>query len=242
MNEKDLRILAIDTSSKVVSIAVVSWNGPIFEEYVNIEDITCSEIIIRLIDRALKGCGISLSDIDGFGVGCGPGSFTGIRIGIGTIKGLAFTCRRPAVAIPSIDALSMNVPRTERLICSMIDARMGEVYAALYKFENGKDLKRITDIWAIRPSLLIDKIREDTIFVGNGALLYRKMIEDLLREKASFLPDEFSFPKGSIIGDLALKEIASGNGKDAREILPIYIRPSQAEIRWGDGWFKRRLQ
>jgi len=241
MKDNDLTVLALDTSSKVVSIAIVSSESLMAEHFTEVKEGSCSEILMPLIDRVIKGSGLTVGDIDGFGVGCGPGSFTGLRIGIGTIKGLAFACRRPVVGISSMDAISMNVPYTERPICSMIDARMGEVYAAIYRFDNGKTIKRVTDIMAVHPQILIDKIKEDTLFLGSGAILYSAIIEEALESRAEFLAEELSFPRASVIGRLAQKEIFMGHGMEAGDILPLYIRPSQAELKWGNGWFKKTI-
>ncbi len=238
MDEKGLTIVAIDTSCSAASVAVLSGDTILSEHFLQ-GSRPYSEILMPLVDRVLLECSISVSEIDGFGVGCGPGSFTGLRIGVATIKGLAFACRKPAVGISSLDALSLNVPYTERLVCSMIDARRGEVYSALFRFEGNGKTTRVSEIMLLDPVKLIERIEGDAIFLGNGARIYHSIIEEKLGSRAEFVPDELSFPRASIIARLTQKEIVSGKGMEAKEILPLYIRPSQAEMKWGDGWFLR---
>jgi tRNA threonylcarbamoyladenosine biosynthesis protein TsaB len=239
MEDKGLTILAIDTSFTAVSVAVLSEKKIVSEIFFQ-GNRPFSEILMPLIDRAIVDAGISISQIDGFGVGCGPGSFTGLRIGMATIKGVAFACGKPVVGISSLDALSMNVPCTERLICSMIDARRGEVYSALFRFEGEGKTTRVTEIMILDPGKVLELIEEDTIFLGNGADMYRSLIEENLGSRAQFVPDELSFPRAPTIARLTQEEIASSGGVNPGKLLPLYMRPSQAEMKWGDGWFFRR--
>ncbi len=239
VRKKGLKILAVDTSFSAASVAIISGRRILSEHFFQ-EDRHYSEILMPLIDRVISECGLSVSQIDGFGVGCGPGSFTGLRIGIATIKGFAFALGKPVVGISSLDALSLNAPFSERLICSMVDARRGEVYSAFFRFGGDEMTTRVSELMVLDPVKLLDLIDEDAIFLGNGAQIYRSIIEEKLGSRAQFVPDEFSFPRASIIARLSEAEIATGGGIDPRELLPHYIRPSQAEMKWGDGWFVRR--
>ncbi len=239
MEEKGLTILAVDTSSSAASVAIMSGERILSEHFFH-GNRHYSEILMPLIDQVLLEGGVSVSQIDGFGVGCGPGSFTGLRIGIATIKGLAFAWRKPVVGISSLDALSLNVPCTEKLVCSMIDARRGEVYSALFRFKGDGKTTRVSEIMILDPVKLVELIEEDAVFLGSGARIYRSIIEEKLGSRAQFVPDELSFPRAHIIARLSQAEIVTNGGLEAKEILPHYIRPSQAEMKWGDGWFFRR--
>src|SRR5512142_2379760 len=127
-------VLGIETSTKTGSVAVVSDKAVIAQYSLNIE-ITHSERLMSTVDRVLKDTGIALSQLDGFAVATGPGSFTGLRIGVSTVKGLAFATGKPVAAVPTLFALAWNVPHAAWPVCPLLDARKKEVYAAVYALD-----------------------------------------------------------------------------------------------------------
>jgi len=136
-----MKILAIETSTMMGSVAVMDKTQLIAEYRLNIKG-THSERLVRIIDEVLKDSGLEFKDLDGYAVSIGPGSFTGLRIGITTVKGLAFVTRKPVAAIPTLDALACNIPFSQYQICPMLDARKKEVYTALYIIsDDGESLK-----------------------------------------------------------------------------------------------------
>lgn len=223
-------ILGIETSTKTGSVAVVSEQGVVAQYTLNIE-VTHSERLMSTVDRVLKDTGLTIADLSGFAVAIGPGSFTGLRIGISTIKGLAFATGKPVAAVPTLQALAGNLPFSTFPVCPMLDARKNEVYAALYKFD-GTSLARISAEEAI-PLLELDgKITEKTIFTGEGSRLYQIAIRNIFGDRAVFAPLAATVPSAAVIAEMGLSMIASGMNTDPDSLVPLYIRRPEAEVAW----------
>src|SRR5512141_2285027 len=157
-------ILGIETSTKTGSVAVVSEHGVIAQYSLNIE-VTHSERLMATVDRVLKDTGLSLAAMDGYAVAVGPGSFTGLRIGISTVKGLALATGKPIAAVPTLLALAWNVPHAAYPVCPLLDARKNEVYAALYNLDSGVPVPKMPET-VIALSSLAAQISGKTIFTG----------------------------------------------------------------------------
>jgi tRNA threonylcarbamoyladenosine biosynthesis protein TsaB len=216
-----MKVLGIETSTPAGSIALIDDEEIIFE-YTYQGKLEHSAWLMPAIDRLLKDANLSCHDIDGIAVSSGPGSFTGLRIGISTIKGLAHGLEIPVVGVSTLDSLAYNLLYTEKIICPILDAKKKEVYAALYK---GKIPQRITDYLVLSPQKLIEMISKPTIFLGNGLKLYFKLIKELLKDKeVYFAPLSLWLPRASNLALLGLRELKAGKQKDIYSFTPLYLR------------------
>jgi tRNA threonylcarbamoyladenosine biosynthesis protein TsaB len=173
-----------------------------------------------------------MGDLDGWAISLGPGSFTGLRIGVSTVKGLAFATRKPVVGASTLDVLASQISPTPYLICPILDARKGEVYTAFYRYAEDNLLKRLSTYQAIGPEDLVKKIKERTIFIGNGIRTYRDYLQSSLSSFAIFPPFPLNVPLGSMVAKLGCDLLRKGKYLDLSTFTPIYVRPSEAEIKW----------
>jgi tRNA threonylcarbamoyladenosine biosynthesis protein TsaB len=224
-----MRILAIDTASGSGSVAVADGDN-LLVEVATARRETHSRYLMDLIDRALRMSGLGIQEIDGFAVTRGPGSFTGLRIGISTVKGLAWVTGKPTVGISSLEALAMQATPASGLICAMLDARNHEVYCGRYRMVAGRPNCEGGE-QAASPVDAIAGIGEPCIFIGDGALRYREMITQLLGEKAIFA---FSFQhplRAAAILHLSQSKFSENRVDTAATLLPRYLRKSYAELK-----------
>ncbi len=223
-------LLGIDTSTKTGSVAVVSETAVIAQYSLNIE-VTHSERFMSTVDRVLMDTGIPVSQVDGFAVAIGPGSFTGLRIGLSAVKGLALVTGKPVAAVPTLRALAWNVPFAAHPVCPMLDARKNEVYAALYTHE-GPTLTQIMPEAVISLSKLSGVITGRTVFTGEASHHYRAEIEKLFGERALFAPRAAVLPSAASVAEIGIEMIRSGRYSDPDSLTPMYIRRPEAEVAW----------
>lgn len=216
-------ILAVETSGNVCSAAVLLEERILCEIYVDNKR-THSETLAPMIDECLKYAGADIKDIDAFGCSVGPGSFTGIRIGAGMIKAFSHASGKPALGVNTLDALSLNVSRTDEIVCPVIDARRGEVYTATYR--GGE---RITDYRAVRLEDLLHELAGlSAVFLGDAALNYKDMI---LSSSPGFsiAHQGVVLQRAGSVGLYALALLNKGLAGDAYSLDPFYLRETQAE-------------
>jgi tRNA threonylcarbamoyladenosine biosynthesis protein TsaB len=225
-----MNILGIETSTTTGSVAVVSEDGVIAQYSLNIE-VTHSERLMSTVDRVLKDTGLAIADMDGYAVSIGPGSFTGLRIGLAAVKGLAFVTGKPVAAVPTLQALAWNLPYASYQVCPMLDARKNEVYAAMYRFE-GTTLVRVMAEAVISLSLLSDRMSGKTLFTGEASHLFREEIVNLFGDRALFAPVSAILPSAATVAEIGLEMIKSGKQADVDSVTPMYIRRSEAEVMW----------
>ncbi|MCD6390256.1 MAG: tRNA (adenosine(37)-N6)-threonylcarbamoyltransferase complex dimerization subunit type 1 TsaB [Desulfobulbaceae bacterium] len=223
-------ILAIENSTLCGSVALVSGDLCLCE-FSLLSRMTHSKRLLGSIDYIMQNCEISWDDIDGIAISLGPGSFTGLRIGLATAKGLAMATDLPLMGVSSLDGLAAQLPHAGHLICSVLDARKKEVYAAFYRVK-GEKTKRISDYLAVTPQKLTEQITEPVILLGDGAELYADFFREKLGEHVLFAPSQLILPKASAIGFLAINKWQSNNFLDTALVGPIYVRPSDAEIHF----------
>jgi len=221
-------VLGVETATRVGSVAIVNDEGIIGECTLNVS-LNHSERLLPLIDQLLKNTDMPFSRIDGLVVSLGPGSFTGLRIGISTIKGLSLASEKPIVGISTLDGLAHNYPFAETLVCPMLDARKKEVFAALYRWNASGELRKITSDLAISPQKLLQKINERVLFLGDGSRIYESLIKEFLGTKALFASPYLRHPRAATIACLGLEELKKGNILAINTVTPRYIRPSDAE-------------
>jgi tRNA threonylcarbamoyladenosine biosynthesis protein TsaB len=223
-------ILGIETSTKTGSVAILSTKGVVAQYCLNIE-VTHSERLMTMVNRVLGDAGMTISQVDGFAVAIGPGSFTGLRIGLSTVKGLAIVLNKPVAAVPTLLALAWNIPYPAHPICAMLDARKNEVYAAFY-VSDGCTLRQTTPEAAISLSHLRSHISGKTIFTGEAAYIHREEIESLFRDQAVIAPRTVVLPSAATVAELGLQMIITGSYIDPDSLVPLYIRRPEAEVAW----------
>jgi len=225
-----MKILALETATMAGSVAIVDDEELIAEVKLNI-NVAHSERLISSIDYLLNASRLSIKDIDAFAISIGPGSFTGLRIGLSTAKGFSYAAKKPLVPVPTLDAFARILPFCSHLICLMLDARKNEVYAALYKWEDNV-CKKIMPETAINPADLLKNIKGKTIFTGDGARIYKKLIIDTLKDDATFAPASKMSPSASSVAEIAIEKLKEGITTDPVTLTPFYIRKSEAEIKF----------
>ncbi len=228
-----MKILAIETSTYAGSIAVLENERILGEYYFDIGP-AHTEKLVPSIDWLLSELAIDKSDLTAVAVSLGPGSFTSLRVGISTAKGLCYSLGIPLVGVSSLKALAMNLPFSPYNICPIIDARKGEVFVALFRSNRGT-LERLLEDVVVSPEELVNLINDNTIFLGDGSLLYKDYLEDNLSHDIMFSPVNINFPRAP---NLVLSEI--GKFKEDRDnsylcneimnLAPHYLRKSEAEI------------
>ena len=223
-----MRILSLDTATEVATCAIIENNNLLGEIILNYKK-QHSVILMPMIDSLLKNLNLSVKDIDGFVVSKGPGSFTGLRIGMATIKGLCQGSKKPFVSVSTLDALAYNMCYTSGIICPVLDALRGNVYTALYTFE-GTTLKMISDYMVISVEELKDllaKHNQPVCFIGDGIQKNKELLSTM--DNVSFAPPHLNIVRASSLGELGLKLLSEGIEESLHNSGPVYLRKSQAE-------------
>lgn len=222
----------MDTATPWESIAILEEDC-IRAEYLIKAGTTHSACLLPAVEHMLHQCSLSPADVDAYAVGLGPGSFTGVRIAVASVKGMAMALGKPAVGIPTLDAMARAFSSTSMPLCPLIDARRGEVFAAVYRPDVDGILSRSTPFLVLAPHGLRSILGDETVlFMGDGVMLYRQSIHQALGERALFAPPETWYPRASVIGRMALELLKSGKADPIAPLIPIYVRPSDAEIHW----------
>ena len=223
--------LGIETATWMGSIALVDDREGVLGE-LNIKSTSShSERLIPSIDRLFKDTKKSLEECEVICVSIGPGSFTGLRIGLATAKGLAFAADKPIVGISTLEILARGIPFARFPICPVIDARKKEVFTCIYKWHDS-DIISLEPEMAIKPDSLIRRITKPTVFVGNGLFPYGDTIRNKLKNNALFAPEANNFPRASILAESGIKRFTQKKVSRPEDLVPVYIRPSEAELNW----------
>ncbi len=225
-----MKILAIETSTMLGGAAVMGeTEGLIAEMRLNVKS-THSERLMTEVDHVLRQAGMTISEIDVFGVAIGPGSFTGLRIALSTVKGFSYATGRPIVSVPSLEALAWNFPFSAYPVCTMLDARKKEVYAAVFRWRDG-GFERVMAEASVNPYDLLKSLDGPIIFAGEGARLYRDAINKIAGNNALFPHPHSMAPSPSNVAFLGLKKAMRGEFSEPVGLVPLYLRKSEAEIR-----------
>lgn len=225
-----MRILAIDSSGLVASVAVVSDQELQAEFTINYKK-THSQTLLPMLDEVVKMIELDLKDIDAIAVSKGPGSFTGLRIGSSTAKGLGFALNKPIIEVPTVDGLAYNCGPTDYLICPLMDAKRNQVYTGLYEYVDG-EFHVVKEQMAVSIEDVIQQINEKkkkVIFLGDGVPVYKDVICDRMMVPYLISPVHMSRQRAGAIGALACKYYEKGCMVNARDHKPEYLRLSQAE-------------
>jgi tRNA threonylcarbamoyladenosine biosynthesis protein TsaB len=229
-----LRVLGIESATTVAGIALAEEEKVIAEVTLNTRK-THSQRLMPMLAQMLEEAEMDLADVDGLVVSAGPGSFTGLRIGMATVKGLAFACQKPVAAVSTLDSLAMNLQGNPGLICPVLNARRNEVYVSLYTFTDQGVLKRCEDFQAIAPAQLVDMLSrwQGTVtFVGDGVDAYGRYFLEALGERARLASPLQNLPRAANLAWLGLERLKKGLAEDLSTLKPFYIRPSEAELKW----------
>lgn len=223
-----MKILAIDSSAKSASCAV-SDDERLLGEFFLDSGFTHSQTLMPMIDSLLGSLSLALCDIDAFAVNIGPGSFTGIRIGAATVKGLAFSENKPCVGVPTLESIAMNIYDFDGIVCPVMDARCRQVYNALFEMSHGRGRRLCADRAVGLRELENDlcERKKPVMLVGDGALL---CYNDFGR-KCGFeiAPDNIRLCHASSAARAAFYMLLDGRSVSPDELRPLYLRPSQAE-------------
>jgi tRNA threonylcarbamoyladenosine biosynthesis protein TsaB len=227
-------VLGIDTSTRVAGAAVAGEDRLISERFVhNLQ--THSQNIIPMIGQIMDDAGIKPPDLHGIAVTGGPGSFTGLRIGMSVAKTMGLTLGLPVIGISTLKALAWNLYRVEGLICPILDAKKNEVYTCAYR-SGDSGLDEVFGPAALNPEQLIARLaefgEEKVHFLGDGVPVYGDVFKAELGQRAFFAPMLNAFPRASAVAELGLVKLRAGFDADSTFLQPVYLRRSEAEVTW----------
>lgn len=223
-------VLTVDTSTSAGSVALTRGEVLLGEIFLNLKNTRSDRVLVSL-RQLLADAGMTLESVEAFGVVLGPGAFTGLRVGVATVKGLAMATGRPVVGVSSLRTLALQLPLTGLPVCALLDARKKEVYAGLFRWEEGLPAP-LGPERVLPPEALLDSLEGPVVFVGEGAATYRTLIVRRLGRDARFAPWTFNLPRASQAAALVLSGLRQGECLPPERLLPHYIRPSEAEILW----------
>lgn len=233
-----MKILAIDSSGLTASVAVLS-DGVLTAEYTVTHKKTHSQTLLPMIAEVEKMLGSDLQEMDAIAVAKGPGSFTGLRIGSTTAKGLAFVWKKPMIPVPTVDAIAYNLYGTQSLICPLMDARRNQAYTGIYTFEQKADSMEfcvLSEQKAVALEEILSEVsrmaeekKTSVIFLGDGVPVFRKQIEETMRVPFSFAPAHCSLQRAGAVGALGGLYYEKGIMELPEAHVPEYLRLSQAE-------------
>lgn len=224
-----MRILGIESSSLVASVAIVE-DGVTMAEYTANFKKTHSQTLLPMIDQMVSLLGIELSTIDAIAVSGGPGSFTGLRIGSATAKGLGLALDKPLIHIPTLDAMAYNLYGAGALICPIMDARRNQVYTGIYRFETDFETVRAQDAMDMGDLIrILEDMGEPVIFLGDGVPVFKKQIEETMTVPFRLAPAHVNRQRAAAVAALGAVYFAEGKTETAAEHCPDYLRKSQAE-------------
>lgn len=233
MSSTDRILLAIDTATPVVSVALTTGTrlrGKVLSCLSFSSNTTHSHKLLNLIDIMLSEAVVSREMISGIAVGLGPGSFTGLRIGMATAKGLVAAARVPLYGVSSLDMIVAGC-MTEYLICAVLDARKKEVYTAFYRCNAHGFPTRNSEMMVISPAALAECVREPVVMIGDAVYTYGDYWQSVLGELFVTAPTHLHNPSAAALGLLAGEQMqTAGQPLDVAEAVPIYIRASDAEL------------
>ena len=218
-----MKILGVDTSTPIGSVGLIDGECLVAEHTLSIVKAHSSRLM-PAIDQILKWGDLTVPDLDACAVGIGPGSFTGIRIGVGTIKSLCYALKKPIIGISTLEAIAYNLRYTDKLICPILDARKDEVYGAL--FRGGEILLRKSDDLCVPIESLLSQIDDDVIFVGDGLRRYAPVVQEQFGEDVPLADPIFNVPRGASIARIGYDRLRNGQSGDYFSLTPNYVRDS----------------
>lgn len=221
-------VLGIESACFQGGVALVGKEGLIAEYTLNVEA-TYAERLMPAVDRVLQDARLTIREVEGLAVSIGPGSFTGLRIGLGTVKGVALATGKPVVGVPTLHALAWGLPYCRYPVCPILDARKEEVYTALFEYR-GAELVCLMEESVLGPEELVQRIQQPTLFVGDGWRVYGAFLREILGDLA-IPPPTSRGASPAAVADLGRRRLLQGEQDAAEALVPRYIRPSEAELK-----------
>ena len=228
-----MKILGIDTSTKFCNLGLIEDEDILIEYTINGLKKKHSSILVPAIKDLLKTIDLKMEEINGIAVSIGPGSFTGLRIGLGVAKGLSYTCSLPLLGIPTLDAMAFPLKEIPYLICPVLESKKDEIYDVV--FRGGDSLYRVMDYKCEDIQSLLARLsllKERIIFLGDGIKKYRDIIKEKLGKDALFIDSQINLPMATSVAFLGLNKLKKGEEDVIFTITPFYLRKSEAEIVW----------
>jgi len=218
-----MNLLAIDTSTRYLSLAVMK-DGKVVKRFHRRADMRHSSILIPTIEKVLKDAHLSPKGLDGFCISIGPGSFTGLRIGVATVKALAYALGKPVAAVPTFDVIAENAKAFEGIICPVLDARKNKVYACIYE-SDGKKIKRVSGYLLLSSDELKKKLKgyKTVTFLGDGV--------KFIREDGDSIEDWY--PRADVLLRIGAEYFRKGKFTKSGELQPLYLYSKECDIT---GW------
>jgi tRNA threonylcarbamoyladenosine biosynthesis protein TsaB len=234
-------ILAVDSSTPVAGVALLDENRVIIESFINYQK-THSETLLPTVDRILRECDLGIKDIDVLAVTAGPGSFTGLRIGMAMVKGISMASGKPVVAVSTLDTLAANLTGSHAVVGALLDARKNELYCGFYRVD-GCIPEALKEAAVCSPEaaahslleLLEMRPAQRIILLGDGYYRYADYFDAVLKERLLPVPAHLMLPRAAAVGALALHQARRGEFDDIYRLRPAYIRLSEAEYHLGKG-------
>jgi tRNA threonylcarbamoyladenosine biosynthesis protein TsaB len=223
-----MRVLALETATLAGGVALVDGERIVGELRLDIA-LTHSERLMSMVDRLLADCGWAIDAVDGIALSIGPGSFTGLRVGAATVKGLALARDVPIAPVPTLDALAANLPFADATVCPLLDARKGEVYCSLYRW-TGDRMNRQSEYLALAPRAAAERLEPPVIVLGDGVSACRPYLAHL-GDGLRVAPPPQSMPSAAVVGQLGHAVLVAGGGVSGDAVAPMYLRPSEAELK-----------
>jgi tRNA threonylcarbamoyladenosine biosynthesis protein TsaB len=223
-----VKILAVETATQAGSVALVEDEQLLGEITLELPR-KHSERLVPSIEFLLDQHKLKPQELDGLAVDIGPGSFTGLRVGLATMKGMALSLEKPLVGVSSLEILVQNLALATGLLAPVLDARKGQIFAALFRGQGRGRPERISEDWVLNPEELIQKVSEPVLLFGEGARVYQEVLRLSLREKAGFASAGTDLPRAYHLARLARPLILAGEGRDPDQWVPRYLRLSDAE-------------
>ncbi len=224
-----MRLLAIDSSGMTATVALMT-DGALTAEYTTNDKKTHSQTLLPMIAQILEAVGVTPAELDAIAVSKGPGSFTGLRIGAATAKGLGQAIGCPLISVPTLEAMAMQAYGYPGVIVPMMDARRNQVYTGIYRYENGK-LTTMLDTSLLMIDEILEKVQQlglSVMFMGDGALVQKAKIQAAIPE-ADFAPAFMDRQRAAAVAALGYEYYLAGKTMDAADFGPDYLRASQAE-------------
>lgn len=234
-----MKILALDSSGLVATVAVIE-DDVLCAEYTINHKKTHSQTLLPMLEEVQRLIELDMETIDAIAVASGPGSFTGLRIGSATAKGLGLALQKPLIAVPTLEGLAFSLYGTDKLVCPLMDARRNQVYTGIYQFNLQReaggeyffDLQEVEGQCAADIGVIIDKLNalgREVCFLGDGVPVFKEILKEALKVPYSFAPAMMNRQRAAAVGTLAARYYRDGKVQNAAEHQPEYLRLSQAE-------------
>jgi tRNA threonylcarbamoyladenosine biosynthesis protein TsaB len=237
-----MRLLAIETATPAQSVALVKDDRLLAELSYEARG-NRGGVLLPTVDRVLRKAGVAPGDLDAVAVSVGPGSFTGLRVGLATAKGLALGAGARLVGVSTLETLAEGYAPADGTICALLDAYRGEVYMAVFR-RNGSALERVSPDAVLAPGAVasaLAAVEGPVHLIGNGAARYREQLEAALGGRACVSDEGLrAVPMAAVVARLGIRQFAGGNKPDA-EVALIYLRRAEAEVNWEKGLLKSPL-